>query len=155
MTYFKEKWCFVGNGLFISWTASCKFTHLWKPHFLPIVQSVAQKCCSVISLDVKESQLCQFDVMSSAEGTKVVRVHFEGLCVNELEKEVGREEAPNFSWSFASWQNCEASVLSGWFWMLMPLFHGAWHPILHNLWGMREEMSAKIYGCKCNRYKSV
>lgn len=38
MIYFKEKWCFVGNGLFISWIASCKFTHLWKPHFLPIVQ---------------------------------------------------------------------------------------------------------------------
>lgn len=38
VTYFKDKWCFVGDGLFISRTASCKFTHLWKPHFLPIVQ---------------------------------------------------------------------------------------------------------------------
>ena len=42
--------------------------------------------------------------MLSVEGTKVVCVclHFEGVCVNELEKEAGREEAPNFSWSFTS-----------------------------------------------------
>lgn len=39
--------------------------------FLAYCSTVAQKCHSAISVDVKQSQLCQFDVMSAAGGTKV------------------------------------------------------------------------------------
>lgn len=73
--------------------------------FLAYCLSVAQKCHCVISLDVKQSQFCQFDVMSSTEGTKPVA---ECVCilrecvVNELEKEAGMEKASNFHWSFIS-----------------------------------------------------
>lgn len=42
--------------------------------FLAYGSSVAQKSCSIIRMDVKYSQLCQFDVMLSVEGTKVVCV---------------------------------------------------------------------------------
>lgn len=50
--------------------------------FLAYCLSVAQKCRCVISLDVKQPQFCQFDVMSSMEGTKAgsVCLHFEGVC---------------------------------------------------------------------------
>lgn len=50
--------------------------------FLAYCLSVAQKCRCVISSDVKQSQLCQFDVVSSVEGAEAGRVclHFEGVC---------------------------------------------------------------------------
>lgn len=73
--------------------------------FLAYCLSVAQKCHCVISLCVKQSQLCQFDVMSSMEGTKAgsVCVYVLRECVvNELEKEAGMEEASNFHWSITS-----------------------------------------------------
>lgn len=97
--------------------------------------------------------------MSCVEGTKVV---YKCICIlreyvlNELEKEGGREEAPNFRWSFApSWQNCKYATSTCFFWMLVSLFHGPRHPLLHKPWGMRDEMSAKIYVCKSSSCKSV
>lgn len=156
MTYFKEKRCFVGNSLFISWTASCKFTHLWKPHFLPIVQVLLK---SAFLLSAWMSNSCSSDNLMSCCRWKELRwgacLHFEAVCVNELEKKGREGRGPRFQLVLHS----SLTKLQGeyylLFWMLVSLFHEAWHPLLHNLWGMREEMSDKIYVHNSSRYKSV
>lgn len=99
MTYFKDKWCFVGNGLFISRTASCKFTPLWKPHFLPIVQ-VLLKSAVLLSAWMSNSHssvnLMSCHVRKELRWCTKVYLHFEGVCV-EWAGEGGREgRGPKF-----------------------------------------------------------
>lgn len=144
MTYFKEKLCFVGNGLFISWTASCKFTHLWEPHFLPIVWALLR---SAVVLSARMLNSHSSANLMSCHLWKELRlagcVCILRECVaNELEEEAGMEEASNFQWSFISWQNCSGSS-SCFSWILVSFFRGAW-PSLLSLWDAREEMGSKI-----------
>lgn len=116
----------MGNGLFLEQQA------VNSPIYGGRISCLLFECCSevccAISLDIKQSQFYQFDVMSSMEGTKAgsMCLHFGGVCCEWAGEGSRHGRGLKFSSVLISWQNCNGGS-SCFFWMLAPLFHGAWH----------------------------
>lgn len=73
----RETMLFVGNGLFLENQAVN--SPIYGGHISCLLFECCSEVCCVISLDIKQLQFYQFDVMEGAKAGSMC-LHFEGVC---------------------------------------------------------------------------